>query len=556
MAFSAKGVVAQPPGRLLFWPTSPPVSGPPAGTFVEGEVLEFRKQDYPAAAEAYRQLAASGNPAIRAGACLRVARCLRKSAHPEQALASYRELERLGSAPLGDAPAELLGLHGQCEVLEQFNRRDELQRKASQLAGGLATGRWPIDRANFQFHAREAQRWADVRLGPSAVVLSEAVQALWERWQAQPRPAGEASERRSLFVGVEPVLMMWRSSPERLDGVVAMAGSVASEWLSSWKTGGFNLDLLDGEGRVVLGEGANRASPRVVRAASDTGLPWTLRVSSAEGAGESRQLAARRNLLLAGLALVAALIGVCSCFIWRAMGRELAAARLQSDFVSAVSHEFRTPLTSMGHLTELLDKGAIVDEERRREYFSVLARETERLRRLVEGLLNFGRMEAGVLRYRLEPLDLAELTGKVTAEFRSESPFAGRPIEMKWDGVQVPVRADCEAISCALWNLVDNAAKYSPEEAEIVVEVTRAGSRAEIRVRDRGPGIPAHEQEEIFRKFVRGATAKSSGVRGAGIGLAVARHLVRAHGGELLLESAPGQGSVFTIALPLSGRAI
>jgi signal transduction histidine kinase len=395
-----------------------------------------------------------------------------------------------------------------------------------------------------------------VRVEPSAVVLSEAVQALWERWQAQPRPASEASERRSLFVGVEPVLMMWRSSPERLDGVVARAGSVASKWLSSWKAGGFSLDLLDGEGRVVVGEGSNRAGPRVVRAASDTGLPWTLRVSSADGAGEGRQLAARRNLLLAGLALVAALIGVCSYFIWRAMRRELAAARLQSEFVSAVSHEFRTPLTSMGHLTELLDKGAIVDEGRRREYFSVLARETERLRRLVEGLLNFGRMEAGVLRYRIEPLDLAELTGNVTAEFRSGSPFAGRPIEMKWDGVQVPVRADREAISCALWNLVDNAAKYSPEEAEIVVEITRAGSRAEIHVRDRGPGIPDHEQEEIFRKFVRGAAAKSSGLRGAGIGLAVARHLVRAHGGEILLESAPGQGSVFTIALPLSGRAI
>ena len=88
------------------------------------------------------------------------------------------------------------------------------------------------------------------------------------------------------------------------------------------------------------------------------------------------------------------------------------------------------------------------------------------------------------------------------------------------------------------------------------MEIARAGSRAQIRVRDRGPGIPAHEQEEIFRKFVRGAAAKSSGVRGAGIGLAVARQLVRAHGGEIHLESAPGQGSVFTIALPLSGRAI
>ena len=104
VAFSAKGVVAQPPGRLLFWPTAPLVSGPPVGTFVAGEVLEFQKQDYPAAAEAYRQLAASGDPAIRAGACLRVARCLRKSAHPEQANSRSRNSMLARVPPFSSLP--------------------------------------------------------------------------------------------------------------------------------------------------------------------------------------------------------------------------------------------------------------------------------------------------------------------------------------------------------------------------------------------------------------------------------------------------------------------
>ena len=102
----------------------------------------------------------------------------------------------------------------------------------------------------------------------------------------------------------------------------------------------------------------------------------------------------------------------------RAIARELAVARLQSDFVSAVSHEFRTPLTSLRHLAELLDEGVVTDEARRKHYYSILSRESKRLHRLVEGLLNFGRMEAGTFTYRLEVFDPVELVKGAIEEFR------------------------------------------------------------------------------------------------------------------------------------------
>jgi signal transduction histidine kinase len=307
---------------------------------------------------------------------------------------------------------------------------------------------------------------------------------------------------------------------------------------------------LDADGHRVLGQPTVAGKLQAVRAASDTALPWTLRVSSASPSDDFAQLAGRRRLLLAGLALTAFLVLVSSYLITRAVARELAVARLQSDFVSAVSHEFRSPLTSMCHLTEMLADGDEPGAERRRQYYQVLAGETRRLHRLVEGLLNFGRMEAGAHEYRFETLDPAELVREVVAEFQAQVAANGRNVALQINGSGVRVKADREALSRALWNLLDNAVKYSPDGSTVWVEVGSEAGAVTIRVRDQGVGIPAAERKRIFRKFVRGGSTKTSGVKGTGIGLTMALHIVRAHGGHLRVESEPGRGSTFTILLP------
>jgi signal transduction histidine kinase len=117
------------------------------------------------------------------------------------------------------------------------------------------------------------------------------------------------------------------------------------------------------------------------------------------------------------------------------------------------------------------------------------------------------------------------------------------------------VRADGEALGLAVWNLLDNAVKYSSDCHTVWIETKREGAGAAITVRDGGPGIPPGEQDRIFEKFVRGSAAASSLVKGTGIGLSLARHIVRAHGGEIRLASQPGQGSAFTIFIPGEGAA-
>jgi signal transduction histidine kinase len=240
---------------------------------------------------------------------------------------------------------------------------------------------------------------------------------------------------------------------------------------------------------------------------------------------------------------------------YRTTSRELTLARQQSDFVSAVSHEFRTPLTSMRHLTELLASRAITREERRAEYYDLLAHETARLHRMVETLLSFGRIEAGAYAFRLASADPADLVRAAVDEFRGEALGRGRDIDCEIQNTLPPIRADRETLARALSNLLENAAKYSEPGTPIRVFARRGDDTVLIGVGDRGIGIAPGEHDRIFQKFVRGAGATRDGVRGVGIGLALVRRIVEAHGGSMRVESAPGVGSTFTIALPATGDA-
>jgi len=161
-------------------------------------------------------------------------------------------------------------------------------------------------------------------------------------------------------------------------------------------------------------------------------------------------------------------------------------------------------------------------------------------------------MEAGAMVYRKIDLDAGALVSSVVSEFQREAGDRGYLVELKTTDNLPAVHGDPEALGRALWNLLDNATKYSSECKTVWVEVEREGRELAIRVRDRGLGIPAPEQQEILRKFVRGAAAAVAGIKGTGIGLAMVKHIVDAHGGALRMESAPGQGSTFSILLPPS----
>lgn len=547
-------VEAFPPGRLLFYPALPDSEGPEAAVFAAGETLEFRRGDPARAAVVFRDLTGSRDPGVRAGAWLRLGRNLRKIGRNEEALQAYDELARFGRSPALGLPAELAAREARSTVLEAMGRRAELQREASLLRTALWSGRWNLLRPVWEFYRGEADRWLEAGLPTErerdALTLATAADSIYGQWRAGPETKG----RRILKIDGRPVLVSWEGTPDRLAAVLAGPAYLGSAWTPVLQGRLVQGALIDEDGQVMIGS-FNRSGPRAVRTAPDTRLPGTLHATSPDPGADAVGVVGRRRLLFAGFAVLALFLLAGTYFIMRSIDRERAVARLQSEFVSAVSHEFRTPLTSLRQLSEMLAKGRIHEPGQRQKSYGILSRESERLQRLVESLLDFGRIEAGAFHYRFEPLDPGAWAGEVVAEFRGLASAQGCDIDLALDADLPLVRADRAALGLALRSLLDNAVKYSPDCRTIWVEMAREKSGLAIRVRDRGLGIPVSEQKKIFERFVRGSGSRAAHVQGTGIGLAMARHIVDAHGGEIRLESEPGRGSTFTILLPLEKKA-
>ena len=541
---SPAGIRAEPPDRVAWLPARAAVAVENS-RFAAAEMLEFGN-DANRALNAYVDIVRSTDPSVRAGALLRIARIRRRQAQWDAALQAYRDLARLDTVIIEGTSASLQARRAICDVLAETGRTPELRNQAAALAGDLLGGGWAVDRPAWELTLADLERWTGHKPIVSAEreAFSGVADAIWLE-----RPADIAHLIPS---ATGPITLLARDY-EKTGVVLAIAPSVIRKWAdrAAASTPSGRVSIVGPSGEIVIGNEAAEAAAIVRVAASDSGLPWTIAVQSAGLSSAAAELANRRRLLSAGLAAILVLLGGGSYFLWRVVQRELAVARLQAEFVSAVSHEFRTPLTSLRHMTELLQERDDLPDDRRSAFYEALGRNTERLHRLVESLLDFGRMESGRRLYDLRLVDAATLVAQIVTDFRQEVSPRGIAVDLD---VRVPpdthVNADASAFSNALLNLLDNAVKYSPDCPVVHVSVDLHPGGIAIAVRDEGLGIPAHEQKEIFGRFVRGSRAAKLGIKGTGLGLAMVSHIVRAHGGVIELTSEEHAGSTFTIVIP------
>jgi signal transduction histidine kinase len=262
----------------------------------------------------------------------------------------------------------------------------------------------------------------------------------------------------------------------------------------------------------------------------------------------SRRFARQQFLILGALSL---LMGAGIVLMYRNVSRELALAKLKSDFVSNVSHELRTPLALIRLYAETLELGRISNHAKHQEYYEIIRKESERLTSLINNILDFSRIEAGKKEYSFRETNVADLVRSTLESYRFEIEQNGFYFEQKIDNNVPPLQVDREAIARSLLNLVNNAVKYSANEKYLGVHLYHRDGRVNLEVVDRGIGIPAKEQPKIFDKFYRVGDPLVHNTKGSGLGLALVRHIVRAHGGEVRVESAPGRGSKFIITLPV-----
>jgi len=222
--------------------------------------------------------------------------------------------------------------------------------------------------------------------------------------------------------------------------------------------------------------------------------------------------------------------------------------KLKSTLLDALAHEFKTPLTSIkAAATALLSESP--QSNSHRELLTVVEEESDRLSDLVTEAIQMARIEAGKLQLHRQPVSAATVVDSALRKFKDRA--QDRRVTVQIDTSMPPVEADEELISLVLQQLVDNALKYSPPDSPLTISAREEDGSIVISVADQGPGVPEHEQARIFDKFYRGDLNRQS-IAGTGMGLTIAREIVKAHGGRIWLHSRPGQGATFSFSLPLA----
>lgn len=501
-----------------------------------GEQLEFAGRQTERAMATYRELLGSPDRAVRAGALLRIARCQRTLRRTADALATYQQLSALQGVAVAGAPAELVGRRERMVLLD----RDFPATAASErdkLRALLESGTIPIDRATFEFFAQA------IPIAEEIMNWARAAEVAWKK--AGDGPVGPAMITVKSQGSEKRFVSDWSRNGLRGSARILSFDALLPRMERTLDNASLLWQLQD-DGHVLGGHGV-LANPTLTKRPAETGLPWTIAVAV------PTSTSSRQDLLIAA-AFVLGLVLLATCYLaYRFVRRELDVAQMQSEFVAAVSHEFRSPITALIHLTDLLESGD-PPSERRGLYYKALARETRRLRDMVENLLDFGRLEAGHYRYKPELLEASGFVRSIVDEFETQPSAAGHEIRFHGEQEGIAFTADPEAIRRAIWNLLDNAAKYSPSGTRIALDVSSKDGWVAMSVQDNGCGIAPEDRKKIFQKFVRGSSTGSEQPKGTGIGLAMTQAIVKAHHGRIVLESQPGAGSRFTILLPAERR--
>ncbi len=314
------------------------------------------------------------------------------------------------------------------------------------------------------------------------------------------------------------------------------------------------LTVLDENGRPLVtpdGQGTRDwRRPLLAREVSEILPRWEAAAYPSDPGALASQARSTRLLMGLLIAVMFVVIAASGTVILNTLRSEMVLARQKTTFVTNVSHELKTPLTSIRMFSEMLKDGRQPDPEKQRTYLGLMVSETERLTRLINNVLDFSKMEKGKRTYAKTRLDAGVLAEAVVENERVRLEHDGFSVAFTNAAVPAVVEADEEALRQALLNLLSNAEKYSAASKSIEVKVWKADGFIRIDVRDRGIGIPPSEAGKIFKEFYRVDQSLTARVPGSGLGLSIARRIARDHGGEIEYRPRDGGGSIFRIVLP------
>jgi signal transduction histidine kinase len=560
--------------------------------FQIAESAELATLNLPQAIQSYKALHNSlQDDSSRALVLNHLARCYLKSGNLSQALHTYTTILDSHSHELSSDGIPL-------GIIAHFQMGSITLRTEPEKAGpiilkfyeSLVDSEWPLDKVPFQFYRNIIQEMGDT--WKTEGKMDDESQEFQNRWQELEKQADARLQvltaEEDLIEKIIPLVQArlfefdrGRQEFSRFSEIIGdalfliTAGSVQKDVVlgicfdnavliqdripmiqsripfpEDWI-----VQIIDPSGRIISGEEDTSSGMGSLGAPFVLGFdrdfpPWQIRIFQKFPNSVVSQYNLRRNIYILIVVVVTAVLFLGGYMAIRSTAKEVELARMKSEFVATVSHEFRTPLMSIRYLSEMLDGGRVKGEDKKKIYYGKINKESERLSRLIENMLDFSKIEAGIKEYKFQDLSVTEMVKDVSTRFKEY--MANKKMTFACE-VQDPlpfIHADREAISRALFNLLENAVKYSGKNPVIRLRALAKEEAVFLEVLDKGAGISKDDQKKVFEKFYRSPHSASKKVEGSGIGLTLVDHIVKAHGGRVKMESDLDQGTRVTIELP------
>ena len=562
-----------------------------SNTLARAESLEFTEKNYALAEGFYRKsLSLAMSTRQKATALEGLGRCL-------------MSLKKYGAAY--DVYSRLSSGHGQdlnkaghpCGIVALF-RMSEIDRERGNEASGyqillglyqkIRSGAWPLSEASYAFFASEIESvlertasrrgvpdiqsaYKTLRASPSPYLEAlrfagqlrgEAIPKIKEKNAFSPPGLGQPS-RVPAGSGSTFSLVSYSLLPEFQGKESAYGGFywdpafLKNSFLPAilkdvGVRSGLRLQIADENRRDInSGEPLPAAEAAVILSFPKFPFPWKLAAS--QPALEKLEQAVRRENAFYGLLLVVIVIlmAVGTSLIVRDISRERETMNHKTEFVNNISHELKTPLTLIRLYSETLQRKNDMSPEQRREAYEIITKESERLTHMINNVLDVSRIEMGKKEFHYQKGDLAAVVRDALNSYRYHLERKGFAIREDIASDLPAMEFDEEAIVSVLVNLLSNAMKFSPAQKEISVRLFARETAAVLQVEDKGIGIPANEMKKIFERFYRAKNAVAAEARGSGLGLPLIKYIAEAHGGKVEVQSGPGQGSTFSVIVPL-----
>ena len=595
------GAIDFPTAQFLYLPDKGDDSlshiQPPSEKVTCAQRLEFQEKNYPEALAAYRQLLTqTANERGRGEMLISVARVEKKSGLLQEAAATYETISRdYGKVVLSDGiPLGLASRLEHAAIFKELNNDSGAGSVLIELYRSLLQPEWTLEKARFDFFRERIMEALQEILDntPSASDLDSLRQDL-EKLETEEKRKREKTERAIAFqAGATPVLktklagnkeesegknlrlsmqvngysylvsilkhnMENQEQPREAWGCTLNAEKLASNVLQpallqyvpddnvSWA-------VNDREGNLLITSSHSPSGPVAVQTDFTDRFPeWTLEFHQQPPNLIGTFLGLRRGIYSYMFLLIGGILVFGLALTIRTVSHELELARMKSDLVSTISHEFKSPLAAIRQLAEMLHSGRLPSEQRRQKYYDILLEQSERLSLLIDNVLNLARIEEGRKEFFYKEADLGILIQEVVSSMQEQVGHEGFEIGFEIGEENVRAEVDRESLSQVLANLLDNAVKYSGDSRKILVRLSAEDGHAVIRVCDSGIGIRNEEHEKIFDRFYRCGDELTRTVRGTGLGLSLVKEIVEAHKGSVHVESEPGKGSTFSVRLPL-----